>query len=59
MKLKEKRMSLGLTQEAVAKKLEVTRSAVAMWEAGEAMPRADKLLLLSKLLNCSVDELLE
>lgn len=58
MQLREKRTSLNLSQEEIANKLNITRSAVAMWETGAAKPRADKLQALAKLLNCTVDQLL-
>ena len=59
MKIKELRLSKNLTQEDLAKKLIVDRSAVAMWETGKAMPRADKLPELAKILGCTIDELFE
>lgn len=59
MNFKEKRMSLSLTQNEIAKRLGVTRSAIAMWESGESLPRADKLPELAKILNCTVDDLLK
>ena len=52
------RKEKGLSQSDLAKELGVTQSAVAIWEAGEAMPRADKLLQIAKILGCTVDELL-
>jgi transcriptional regulator with XRE-family HTH domain len=36
----------------------IDRSAIAKWETGAAMPRADKLTELAKILGCTVDELL-
>lgn len=57
MKIKDKRMSLGLTQDALGKKLGVGRTAVAMWENGEAIPRADKLPRLAQIFGCNIDEL--
>lgn len=56
--LKELRMSVNMTQEELAKKLNVTRSTISMWETGNSFPRTDKLFLLAQLLNCTVDELL-
>ncbi len=57
MQIKDKRTSKNLTQEELAEMLGVTRSTVAMWESGEAMPRTDKLPTLAKLFNCSIDDL--
>lgn len=59
MKIKEKRESAKLTQEELGNMLGVNRSTVAMWEAGEAMPRADKLPILAEIFNCSIDELFD
>lgn len=58
MLIKQHRMRAGLRQEDIAEKLGIDRSAVAKWEAGESLPRADKLPQLARLLNCTVDELL-
>lgn len=57
MNIKNLRMSAGLKQEDIALKLNVDRSAVAKWETGEAMPRADKLPELANVLGCTIDEL--
>ena len=57
MNIKKLRLSTGLTQEDIALKLNVDRSAVAKWETGEAMPRADKLPELANVLGCTIDEL--
>ena len=51
-------MSKGLTQTQVGDKLGISRTTVAMWEAGLAMPRTDKLQELSNLYECTVDDLL-
>ena len=47
-----------LTQAELAEELEVTRSTVAMWETGKALPRADTLLKMAEILGCTVEELL-
>ena len=41
----------------VAKLMETTQAAVAMWETGARMPRADKLPKLAEVLGCSVADL--
>ena len=53
------RKGSGMTQEDVAKQLNVDRSTVAKWEAGESMPRAQMLPKLAQLFSCTVDDLLK
>ena len=43
MKIKEIRVKKGVTQLELAKKLGVSRSTVAMWEAGINTPNASKI----------------
>ena len=47
-----------LSQEGLAEMLGVSRQAVSKWELGEGYPEVDKLLVLSKKLNISLDSLL-
>lgn len=47
-----------LSQEGLAEILGVSRQAVSKWELGDGYPEVDKLLLLSKKLNISLDSLL-
>ena len=47
-----------LSQEALAEMLGVSRQAVSKRELGEGYPEVDKLLLLSKKMNVSLDSLL-
>ena len=47
-----------LSQEGLAEMLGVSRQAVSKWELGEGYPEVEKLLLLSKKLNVSLDSLL-
>ena len=58
MALKEMRLKKGFTQVDVGKRLNIGQSTVAMWESGANMPRADKLLALARLYECTVEELL-
>ena len=55
--IKRLRKQANLTQTQVSEKLIVERSTIAKWEAGEAMPRADKLPELAKILGCTIDDL--
>ena len=58
-KIKEARKQSGLSQEQLAEKLAVSRSAVAKWEANNGLPDVDNLKALSSLLNVSIDYLLD
>ena len=59
MNIKDKRVSLNMTQDELAEKLNVSRATIAMWETGKAMPRADKLPELAKILGCTVSDLFD
>lgn len=59
MGIKSARESMGLTQKELADYLGVTRSSVAMWETRRALPRADTLVNLARILNTSLDELMK
>ena len=56
--LKERRTSLGITQERLAKELNVSRSAISNWEIGRNYPDIQTLIDLSKILDVSLDFLL-
>ena len=57
-RLKNARKEAGLSQEQLAVKMSVSRSAVAKWEADAGMPDIDNLKVMSRLLDVSVDYLL-
>ena len=52
------RTEKGLSQDALAEKVFVTRQAVSRWENGETTPNTETLKLLSKLFNVSINTLL-
>lgn len=58
-KLKEARKKVGISQEQLSEKLGVSRSAVAKWETDNGIPDVDNLKVISKLLNVSIDYLLD
>ena len=58
-KLREARKQSKLSQEQLAEKLSVSRSAVAKWESDAGMPDVGNLKALSQLLSVSIDYLLE
>ena len=51
------RKNKGITQEALAEKLNVSRQAVAKWESGQAYPDISNLIQISNLMNVTVDYL--
>lgn len=55
--IKDYRTRKGLSQEQLARLMGTTQAAVAMWETGARMPRADKLPKLAEVLGCSVADL--
>lgn len=57
--LKQSRNEKQLTQERLAELLDVTRQAVSKWEQGVGYPETDKLIILAKVLNISLDWLFE
>lgn len=56
--LKEARLKKGLSQNAVAEKLNISRQAISRWETGKGMPDINTLPMLSELYDISIDELL-
>ena len=57
-KLRIVRTDRGLSQEQLAEQLSVSRQAVSKWESGIGYPETEKLILISKELNVSLDYLL-
>lgn len=58
-KLKDARKNAGLSQEQLAEKLCVSRAAVAKWETDKGYPDVMNLKAISKLLDISIDALLD
>lgn len=56
--LKENRLQSGMTQEQLARQLQVTSAAVSKWERGKSLPDIAKLEALANALNLSVLELM-
>lgn len=63
MAISDKILSLrkenGLSQEAFAEKLGVSRQSVSKWESGTAMPDIDKIVSISEIFGVSTDFLLK
>lgn len=58
IKLQQLRKEKGLSQEALAEKLNVSRQAVSKWETGDGYPEMDKIILISDLFQVSIDYLM-
>lgn len=52
------RKKKGLTQEQLSEMLKLSRQSVSRWEMDVAFPETEKLIKLSKILECSIDFLL-
>ena len=57
-KIALRRRSAGLSQEALAERLGVSRQAVSRWETGESFPDTEKVLQLCRIFSISADYLL-
>ena len=57
-KLKKLRTDKGLTQEELAEKLFVSRTAISKWESNRGYPNIETLKAISKFFSASVDDLL-
>ena len=53
----ELRSARGLSQEALANELGLSRQAVSRWERGEALPDTENLIALADLFGVTLDEL--
>lgn len=56
--LKNVRKQRNITQEELAEMLGVSRQAISKWESDNGYPETEKLLIISKTLNISLDYLL-
>ena len=57
-KLQKLRTDANLTQEELAGKLYVSRTAVSKWESGRGYPNIDSLKAIAKFFNVTIDELI-
>ena len=53
------RKSKGLTMKALGQMVDVTESAIGMYETGKRKPSYEMLLRLSEALGCTVDDLMD
>ena len=58
-KLKNTRLTVGLTQESVAEKIGVSRQTISNWENDKSYPDIVSVIALSNLYSISLDELLK
>lgn len=58
MRIKEYRERTGMTQEALADKLNVDRSLISYWERGKATPCKKHRAMLCAILQCAEQELM-
>ena len=58
-KLQKLRKEKGLSQEAMAEMLGVSRQAISKWESGQTFPETDKLLTLSGIFGVTLDSLIK
>ncbi|GGN67565.1 helix-turn-helix domain-containing protein [Oceanobacillus indicireducens] len=58
-KLFKLRKERGLSQEALAEKLNTSRQAVSKWENGQGYPETEKLLMIGNIFDVSMDYLLK
>lgn len=58
-KIRSSRKNRGLSQEQLAEKMAVSRSAIAKWETDKGLPDVGNLKVLARLLGVSVDQLLD
>ena len=57
--IRKRRVALGLSQQELADKLQVTRQTISNWELGQGAPSLDKAMELAKLYRVSLDDLVE
>ena len=58
MRIKEYRERTGMTQEALADKMNVDRSVISYWERGKATPCKKHRAMLCAILQCTEMELM-
>lgn len=59
MSIKDKRIAVGMSQEALAQASGVSRVAIARYETGERVPSITIAARIAKALGCKVDDLID
>lgn len=57
MSMRAARTNAGLTQEAVAEALNVTKKTISSWENGKTLPTLDKIEPICKLYGAKYDDI--
>ena len=57
--LRKERSKASLSQEKLAFEMSVSRQTISKWENGDSYPSTKHILMLTKILNCSMDELVD
>ena len=57
-RIREHRRRAGMSQEALARRMDVSRQAVTKWESGQSAPSTENLFRLAELFGTTVDLLL-
>ena len=57
-KMQALRQSTGMSQDALAERLDVSRQALSRWERDETMPETDKVVVLADIFGVTTDYLL-
>ncbi len=57
--LRKERTKAHFSQEGLAENMSVSRQTVSKWENGDTYPSTKHILMLTKILNCSMDELVD
>ena len=57
-KIRERREYIGLSRTELARLSGVPMRTIQGWETKEFTPRADKLIKVAKVLNCSMEDLM-
>ena len=55
--LRNLRKIKNFSQEKLAEKVGVSRQSISKWECGEAYPEMDNILILCKIFNCKLNDL--
>ena len=58
-RIKTEREKFNMSQDDLAKKMDISRQAISKWETGSSYPDIEKILKLSEIFNLSLDELVK